>query len=78
MVGKNVWIYLENCIFLEIKAISWPPRVCIKKKASRVWSTNAGIYKIDGPTLKLFSRVQVEDKFKEACLFFKETFLAID
>ena len=43
-----------------------------------VQSTDAGNHKIDGSTLKPFSRVQVEDKLKEARLFFKETFLVID
>ena len=43
-----------------------------------VWLTNTGNYKINGSTLKPFSRVQVEDKFKEACLFFEETFLVIN
>ena len=43
-----------------------------------VRSTDAGTQKIDGPILKPFSRVQVEDKLEEARLFFKETFLVID
>ena len=43
-----------------------------------VRSIDAGTHKIDGPTLKSFSRVQVEDKLKEARLFFEETFLVID
>ena len=43
-----------------------------------VRSTNARIPKIDGPTLKPFSKVEVEDKFKQVCLFFKETFLVVD
>ena len=43
-----------------------------------VGSIDAGTHKIDGPTLKPFSRIPVEDKLKEACLFFKETFLVID
>ena len=43
-----------------------------------VRSTDAGTHKIDGPTLKPFSRVQVEEKLKEARLFFEETFLVID
>ena len=43
-----------------------------------VQSTNVGTHKIDGPILKLFSRVQVEDKLKEARLLFEETFLVID
>ena len=43
-----------------------------------VWSTNAGTHKIDGPILKPFSRVKVEDKLKKARLFFEETFLVID
>ena len=37
-----------------------------------VWLTNAGTHKIDGPTLKPFSMVQVKDKLKEACLFFQK------
>ena len=43
-----------------------------------VQSTDAGTQKIDGLTLKPFSRVQLEDKLKEACLFFEETFFVID
>ena len=43
-----------------------------------VRSTNAGTHKINGPTLKPFIRVQVEDKLKEARLFFKKTFFVID
>ena len=43
-----------------------------------VRSTNAGIHKIDSPTLKPFSKVQLEDKLKEARLFFEETFFVID
>ena len=40
--------------------------------------TDAETYKIDGPTLKPFSRVQVEDKLKKARLFFEKTFFVID
>ena len=36
-----------------------------------VWSTNAGTHEIDVPILNPFSRVQVEDKLKKACLFFQ-------
>ena len=43
-----------------------------------VQSTDAGTHKINGLTLKPFSRVQVEDKLKEAHLLFEETFLVID
>ena len=43
-----------------------------------VRSTDAGTHKIDGSTFKPFSRVQVEDKLKEARLLFEETFLVID
>ena len=35
-----------------------------------VQSTDTETHKIDAPTLKPFSKVQVEDKFKEVCLFF--------
>ena len=35
-----------------------------------IWSTNAGPHKINAPTLKPFSRSQVKDKLKEACLIF--------
>ena len=36
-----------------------------------IQSTDAGTHKIDAPTLKPFSRVQVEDKLKEAYLSFQ-------
>ena len=50
----------------------------VSKLGFTVWSTNARTYKTDGPILKPFSRVQVEDKLKEARLFCKEMFLVID
>ena len=43
-----------------------------------VRSTNAKTYKINGPILKLFSKVQIKDKLKEAYLFFEKTFLVIN
>ena len=41
-----------------------------------VQSTNAGTHKIDASILKPFSRVQVEDKLKEARLFFRKDVLS--
>ena len=37
-----------------------------------VWSINTKTHKIDGPTFKLFSIVQVKDKLKETHLFFRK------
>ena len=75
MVGENVWTYHENCVSSGSEVSTLTPA---DTSGLTVWSTDAGTHKIDGPKLKPFSRVEVEDKFKEVCLFFKETFLVID
>ena len=94
MVDKSTWIYHEMVLHVPITQYSfekikksfefWSPKSKVSTltpanaSGLTIWSTNARIHKINGPTLKPFSRVQVEDKLKETRLFFEETFLVID
>ena len=43
-----------------------------------VWSTNVGIHKIDGPTFKLFGKVQVEDKLGRDLFICEKKLLVAD